>query len=130
MLIVQNVVDNVWRSRRGEKPPLKAFVVEDLKPIFRMGITCGSIDEWIESYTPRVVRRTTNPPPPRPAACLTAAEVAERLGMTRKKAYRLVYVTGEIPSQEFSQVEYNKWEFPLRCVNGEALEEWIKDNRK
>jgi hypothetical protein len=130
MLVPQDFVDNVWRSRDGEKPPLEAFVVEDLKPVLRIGITCESIDEWIEGYQPRLVRRTKNPPPPRPAGCLTVAEVARRLESTRKEVYRLVYVAGEIPSQEYATVDYNRWEFPLRCVNGEALEKWIEDNHK
>jgi len=113
----QAAVDNVWRSRQGEKEPLDAFIVEDFVPAVMMGVTPNSLDGWIENY---MVRGSKNDPP-RPAGCLTVADVAEQLHITRKEAYQLVYVQQAVPSEVFSEIKVNRWTFPLRCVRAEAI---------
>jgi len=123
----QSAINNSWRSRFGEKPPIDAFIVEDFVPALVVGVTLDSLDQWVENYKPRLRRRAKKVPPKRPANHLTAAEVAERAGMTRKEAYRLVYVTGELPSVVYHEAEYNRWMFPFRAVRIDDLEQWIKE---
>ena len=127
MWIEQDTVNNSWRSRFGEKPPIDTFIVEDFVPALIVGITPDSLEEWVENYRPRLSRRSKKVPPKVPANHLTAAEVAERAGITRKEAYRLIYVTGELPSVVYYEADYNRWMFPFRAVSIDDLEQWIRE---
>lgn len=108
---------------------LKGFVVEEDRPVHHVGIEPDSVDTWIERFTGRArARKAGNSPPP--AAHLTVAEVAERLRITRKEAWQMVYVEESIPSVEWTSdppLKYaERWTFPVRLVQGEQLEEWAK----
>jgi hypothetical protein len=127
MWLEQDTVNNAWRSRQGEKPPLDTFVVEDFVPALVVGITPDSVEEWVENFQPRRRRSNKKVTPDVPVNHLTAAEVAERAGISRKEAYHLIYVTGELPSIVYHQAEYNRWLFPFRAVRIDDLERWIRE---
>ena len=125
----QSVVNNSWRSRFGEKPPLTAFVVEDFKPHLLVGITPASMDAWVEQYEPRP-SRSAKETPKLPGACLTAAEAADHLHITRKEAYHLVYISQELPSIIYHHVLMTRdWQYPLRCVRADDLEAYRTNHR-